>query len=159
MKAIFLMIIILLAMPLHATMSMAQEKRDVPQFDQYLVKSVYKGEPATIDPADESMFHTRLADAAKQDVNFAGEYVLTVWGCGAGCFDGAAVNLRTGKVAFFPGAMHRKMFSDDEVLQYRINSRLFMMTGYLNEDGNYASYYYELTDNTFKRIKMVELPE
>jgi len=156
MKTGISMITIILTLSLYATTAMSEAQNALPEFDKYQVKSMYSGKVAVIDPAGESMFHTRLIEAARQDVNFAGEYVLTTWGCGSGCFDGAAVNIRTGKVAYFPGAMHRKMFSDDEVLQYRRNSRLFIMTGYLDEKDDYATYYYELTGNSFKLIKIVK---
>ena len=74
-------------------------KTNVPQFTDYPTKP-YTGKTATLDMTDESarMLRTRLRDALKENSNFAGEYVITMWGCGASCRSYAFVNKRTGKL-------------------------------------------------------------
>ena len=51
-----------------------------------------------------SMFRTRLNEAARSgDVNFAGRYILTTWGCGSGgCREGAIVDAKNGDVFWLP---------------------------------------------------------
>jgi hypothetical protein len=56
----------------------------------------------TGDQKDYAEFHTRLDEAAKGGVNFAGEVALAQWGCGTQCSAVTAINLRTGKIYDFP---------------------------------------------------------
>ena len=48
----------------------------------------------------DMLYRARLRAAATERPNFAGHYVLTTWGCGTECVMGAAINTRTGRVAF-----------------------------------------------------------
>ncbi|WP_252053408.1 hypothetical protein [Acinetobacter silvestris] len=75
-------------------------KNIVPQFSDYPVKSVYAGITAKLDISDSSarMFRTRLNEALQQKADFAGEYVTTMWGCGASCRMYSFVSKRTGKL-------------------------------------------------------------
>ena len=51
---------------------------------------------------EAKMYRTNLKNAlANSDVNFAGKYILTYWGCGTGCRQGAIIDAKTGNV-FFP---------------------------------------------------------
>lgn len=62
---------------------------------------VYKGKPAklSLDSELARTFRTRLTAALSQKPVYAGEYVLTGWGCGSsGCYNQVFVNKRTGKV-------------------------------------------------------------
>ncbi len=74
-----------------------------PTFERY---------PAIVEPAKAkaidfrnspgaSTFRTRLREALAGGVNFAGHFILTGWGCGTGCTNGAVIDARTGRV-FFP---------------------------------------------------------
>lgn len=79
------------------------QSNSVPRFDQYQI-AVSKSNPKPPDlrsHKDARLFRTNLRNAAKDGVNFAGNYALTYWGCGSSCGVGAIVDLKTGKV-FFP---------------------------------------------------------
>ncbi|MBN4073290.1 hypothetical protein JYT23_00475 [Mariprofundus ferrooxydans] len=131
-----------------------QQNHVAPPFALYASDAMYQGSVAEVVLADERshMFRTRLQNAMKQSVNFGGEYVLTSWGCGSGCVDGAVVSLKTGKVVFLPATIHAG-YMEAEPLQFRDNSRLLIMSGTLNEVGKAAKYFYEFSGNEFLLLK------
>ena len=47
---------------------------------------------------DARSFRTRLTQAIRGDVNFAGHYIVASWGCGTGCISGAMIDARNGYV-------------------------------------------------------------
>lgn len=47
---------------------------------------------------DARSFRTRLTQAIRGDVNFAGHYIVAGWGCGTGCVTGAIIDARNGYV-------------------------------------------------------------
>lgn len=128
----------------------------VPQFQSYHVSNFYIGKPAQVvlSTADERNFRTRLREASKQPANFAGEYVLTTWGCGTTCTQGAAVSLKTGRVVFLPGYICC-WHGDGERLDFRINSRLLVAAGLINEEGEHGFHFYEFTGREFKHLKTI----
>ncbi|MGN4933870.1 hypothetical protein ACTFBW_08030 [Aeromonas rivipollensis] len=72
-----------------------------PRKEDYPAPAVYKGKPAklSLDSELARTFRTRLTAALSQKPVYAGEYVLTGWGCGSsGCYNQVLVNKRTGKV-------------------------------------------------------------
>lgn len=72
------------------------------RFDKYPAK-VYTGKKAPLKLGDWTMFKTRLKDAhADGEIGFAGNYMVSLWGCGAGCLSGAMIDKRTGKVYGLP---------------------------------------------------------
>ncbi len=146
----------LLALPFAGA---AQESR-VPQFRDYPVNSTYMGKPANVilSTADEQAFRTRLRRAPKQPVNFAGEYVLATWGCGASCTHGAVVNLKTGRVVFLPGSICC-WYGDGEKLMFRINSRLLVAAGVINEESEHGAHFYEFTGREFKHLQTIPVAE
>jgi hypothetical protein len=145
-------LIFLLLLPV---MSMA-EQADVPKFRDYPAANVYKGKHANVvlATAEEKAFRTRLREASKQAVNFAGEYVLSTWGCGTDCQYGAAVSLKTGHVVFLPGTICCWEGEGDR-LEFRTNSRLLVAAGMINEKGKYGAHFYEFTGRGFKPLKTV----
>lgn len=143
-------LVLLLVFPL---LGVAAQRR-VPQFQDFSVNSAYVGKPAKVVlSADaEKTFRTRLREASKQPANFAGDYVLTSWGCGTSCIYGAAVSLRTGHVVFLPGSICC-WDGDGERLGFRINSRLFVASGVINEEGEHGTHFYEFTGREFKHLR------
>ena len=55
-------------------------------------------------------FRTNLREAAKEKPNFAGEMILTTWGCGSSCQAVALINARNGKVTMGPSASYDVTF-------------------------------------------------
>jgi hypothetical protein len=88
-------------------------------------------------------------------VNFAGKYVLTLWGCGTECLMGAALNVTTGKVVWIPFTLccAGDLSTNDpgfEPIEARKNSRLVVFTGLRNEDGPLASWFYTIEGDHWK---------
>ena len=107
-----------------------------PKFDDYKT-SVYSGRTKPIifrGNPDARMFRTRLRQARKAKVNFAGRYIFTTWGCGTSCVVGALIDARTGRV-YFPKEFGGIGFSfgdavvPDEPWEYQKDSRLFVLNG------------------------------
>ncbi len=64
----------------------ASAQARAPRFTQYAVSVVYKGPNAPVKLSkDDRAFRTRIRGAAKDKPNFAGEFILAQWGCGAEC--------------------------------------------------------------------------
>jgi hypothetical protein len=138
--------------------SIAHAKSAVPQFRDYPVKSVYMGKTAKLDISDPSanMFRTRLRDALKEKPDFAGEYVTTMWGCGANCRMYSFVNKRTGQLLAdgFGGEART-----EDVIATRANSRL-LVTQEEHMDQNYevdqvTTRFYVLEKSRFKLLKTI----
>lgn len=96
-------IYLLFLLGLSSQLSFANEadSQTLPQKEDYPAPPVYKGKPAKLSLESElaRTFRTRLTAALSQKPVYAGEYVLTGWGCGSsGCYDQVLVNKRTGKV-------------------------------------------------------------
>lgn len=140
---------------------LAQAKSSVPQFTDYPVKSVYTGKTAQLDMTDPDarMFRTRLREALKEKPDFAGEYVITMWGCGASCRVYSFVNKRTGKLLAdgFGGEG-----SQEDVIASKATSRLLVtQEENMNEDWEVESVttrFYVFENNKFKLLKTVKGP-
>lgn len=141
-------------------MSWAAHANEPPKFKDYLAPSLFSGPAATvqIETEAEKTYRTRLRAAGQVPANFAGDQVLTTWGCGMGCTFGAAVSLRTGKVSFLPGTVCCWK-GDGARLEFRANSRLLVMAGLINEEGTYGAHFYEFTGQGFRRVKTIAVSE
>ena len=141
-------------------MTVAYAKTNVPQFKDYPVKP-YTGKTAQLDMTDESarMFRTRLRDALKEKPNFAGEYVITMWGCGASCRSYAFINKRTGKL--LEGGFGGEG-SQEDVIDSRANSRLLVTQEEHNNENweveSITTRFYLFEHNKFKLLKTVKEP-
>jgi hypothetical protein len=135
-----------------------------PRFADYAVK-VESVKAKTIDfsksPAAARTFRTRLSDALKDNVNFAGSYVLAAWGCGTGCRDGAVIDGKTGRVVFPKelGAVSDWFGPPDEgfdIFTFRKDSRLLIVRGFPGYAGAKAgTYYFEWTGSRFRLLKFI----
>jgi hypothetical protein len=111
-------------------------------------------------------FRTRLREAIKGEVNFAGRYILTGWGCGTGCSQMAIIDAKTGRV-FMPDALagvsawYYDVDDDYEVYTYKKDSRLLVVRGIPgpmtdgDSDQEPGTYYYEWRANRLRLIKSV----
>jgi len=128
-------------------------------FEKYAVAEIYSGKVAKPVLSDEKamMFRTRLCSTSKQNVNFAGEYVLSTWGCGAGCVNGAVVSHKTGQVNFMPTVSFPAsipfLYGIKNNLRFSPHSRLLIMIGALHESDEPKVHYYEYTKNHFVHLK------
>ena len=138
-----LMLVAFLCLP-----SIAQTAlKSFPTFTDYPVKEIYTGKVASAKTAmgtgqrhpkgghRPSMFKTRLADASTNgQVNFAGHYVLTTWGCGSGgCVEGAVIDALTGEIAWLPleACCNRR---GDDGYHFRADSNLLVLISAVGED-------------------------
>jgi hypothetical protein len=134
----------------------ASKKNDIPRFNQYPASGAYKGKAATVILAteDERMFRTRLREASTWPANFAGDYVLTSWGCGMSCIMAGVVSRKTGRVYFVPGNICC-WAEEQSPIEFYPNSRLIVLSGFINEQGARGVHYYEFTGKTFKHLKTI----
>lgn len=114
-----------------------------------------------------STFRTRLREAiATGEVNFAGRYIITGWGCGTGCSQMAIIDAKTGRVHLPDelagvSAWFGALDDDYEVYSYKKDSRLLIVRGTPGpmNDGDSAqeagTYYYEWRANRLRLIKFV----
>jgi len=137
--------------------SNSSEQTNVPQFKDYPSKEAYTGKPAKLLLNNDTakLFRTRLREALTQEPEFAGEYVMAVWGCGTECRSYTFVNKRTGQVIeqSFGGE------NGDEPEKFKLNSNLLVAHGTeydndYNEIGYHASFYV-LENDKFRLIKKV----
>ncbi|MBK1779708.1 DUF2569 family protein [Advenella sp. WQ 585] len=131
-----------------------------PKFTSYPAQKTYYGKNVAVKLVSEfdHSFRTRLRATQNYQANFAGDYVLTAWGCGAMCLMGAAVNTQTGDVVSLPGSICCWQ-GDGENVIFKPNSRLLVLAGYINEEGEYGAHFYELKDKKFVHIKTNIVPK
>ncbi len=90
---------LILALVLTAASATAQTAR-LPQFSDYPAGPLYRGRVAPLVEASSPrarLYRTATRRAMAEGVNFAGHYVLAMWGCGTECGDGHVVDARTGR--------------------------------------------------------------
>jgi hypothetical protein len=128
------------------------EAQSVPQYKDYPAKP-FKGARAAVDvsPPDAWNYRSVLRKGAKEPINFAGRYVFTSWGVGRGCETGAAIDVSTGRVTFFP---YNACFwrEKDPPFIVETGSRLFISTGNLGEDGPRGAHFFEFTGREFRYL-------
>ncbi|PJK10126.1 hypothetical protein CO608_05395 [Lysobacteraceae bacterium NML08-0793] len=142
---------------------------DIPKFKDYPAPPVYTGAPGELDISSEFArdYRTRFRNAMKEgEVVFAGEYVLTGWGCGTGgCYIQALVNKRTGHVIETTFNAY-SMFSNDkevrlgeEIESLRADSTL-LVTRQVSDDPPHPHFanFYVLENGQLKRIKQLPAP-
>jgi len=93
----------LIAIALSAVSAIAvADNEKLPQYKDYAVTDIYKQPNAPVNFADNKKaqpFHKILQQASKFKPNFAGQYILTSWGCGMFCLQMGIIDAKTGKVA------------------------------------------------------------
>lgn len=130
---------------------------DVPQFDAYPAE-IYQGKNAKlkIDNPTARMFRTRFRNALRDgQPDFAGEYTLVSWGCGAMCVMHSFVNLRTGRVLEhgFGGELGESLDG------YQADSRLLIASAHEDHGDpdkiKFVVKYYELKNHQLRLIDKV----
>ena len=133
-----------------------------PRFQDYPVAERYAGRPVApkLQPGTAAWnFRTRIREAAQDKPNFAGHYILATWGCGAECLSYAILDARTGAVycngvtvCCYFGKMGGNLPEDFQPIAFRLDSRLVVFTGLLNEEGANDPHYF-----TFERGRLLPL--
>jgi hypothetical protein len=130
-----------------------------PSFEQYPAQGSWDGKEhrPILNNSSLRMFRTRISSAAADKPNFAGHYVLLAVGCGSSCIHMYIVDKNTGFV-FEPKVGTIVLdngcgYDSDEQLTARLNSRLLVVCGELNEDESTAgSYYFEWTGKQLRLL-------
>jgi hypothetical protein len=117
--------------------------------------------------AEAKFYRTNLKKAlANSDINFAGKYILTYWGCGSGCTQGAIIDVHTGNV-FFPLELQGVYaggltLGNHDMLEYKKDSNLLVIYGYAGGGfkpetaTNHGIYYYQWNGKAFKLLKFIK---
>ncbi len=117
--------------------------------------------------AEAKIFKTNLKKAlTNSDINFGGKYILTSWGCGSGCTQGAIIEVHTGNV-FFPVELQGVYaggltLGNHNMLEYKKNSNLLIIYGYAGGGfkpetaTHHGIYYYKWTGKAFKLLKFIK---
>lgn len=138
----------------------ATAQNKTPKFKDYPVTEIYTGQVASLVlTKNDTMFRTRLKEATKEKPNFAGNYILTFWGCGSECVMGAAIDAKTGKVYWLPDSICCwGMDVDDKFnpIEYRLDSKLIVLSGERNEKkGDNGAHFYKFENGIFVHIKSI----
>ncbi|EPA7683105.1 MULTISPECIES: peptidoglycan-binding protein [Pseudomonas] len=139
--------------------SKKSSESEPPKFSDYLSEP-YDGPRASVNLVSDfdKNFRTRIRGTQSQPVNFAGEYVLSTWGCGTSCSMGVAVSSRTGRVVALPGTACCWKGEGERVI-FKKNSRLLVLAGLINEGGKYGAHFYELKNDQFVHVKTIVVKE
>lgn len=153
------------------TIRAADLPKNPPRFEQYPALAAFSGKlavPQVNAHPEARMFRTQIRRGAKEGPNFAGHYTVVFWGCGAGCVALAIVDANTGKV-FFPdnlGVVDNINIADEELesadgslVQFKLDSRLIVVIGGINETSELRGVSYFLWErNKLRRILFVAKP-
>ena len=138
--------------------------QSLPRFESYPVSERFSATPAPaiITHARARLFRTMITTQAKGKPNFAGHYHLATWGCGSDCQGLALIDARTGKVYFNPRALDVAgvPFQDEDRLQFRPDSRLLIISGWVDGVGGYqeeAKFYYVWENNHFRLVRKTKI--
>lgn len=142
-------------------------RQDIPKFSDYPVTNIFSGKnaPVILSSNEDRMYRTTLREAAKEKPDFAGHYKFAIAGCGTECAIAAVINLRTGKVYWFPETISCGFSPkvDDLVgesqIKYRLDSKLLMTCGLRADYRDFAYVdYYVFQDNRFRLVYSIQMP-
>ena len=172
--------LVVIALVLSTRLVRAQNR--MPRFEDYPVTEMFTGTqavPILVGP-EQRMFRTRIRNAVlkgegvvadseskrpltKPGTNFAGRYVVVIWGCGSQCVMMAIVDAASGKVYDPPLAdkgtlyPHLDNLSNMEI-GYRRGSSLMILRNACRDFKDRRScgtYYFNWNDNRFDLVKFV----
>ena len=130
------------------------------KFTDFPATGSFHGKPAPpiLTTKSQKMFRSAIREAAAKGLNFAGHYTIAEWGCGSGCMSIVIIDAVTGKVFAAPFRILSMPLPETEGgheyqgAVYQLNSRLLIADG-CPEETNCGTYYYEWSDNKFKRLR------
>jgi hypothetical protein len=136
-----------------------------PKFEDFSVKTIYRGSPAApkLATEDQRMFGTKIRGGAKAEVEFAGHYTVPAWGCGSGCNDYVIADSITGTiydglyVVDLPSAwLEEHGHKEEKRMEYHPDSRLLKINGCPGEH-DCGFYDYEMVDGKGLRLLRKDL--
>jgi hypothetical protein len=145
------------SLPLLLLVGGAAAQTKSPRFEEYAVREKFRGKsaPVKLTTRGARMFRTMLRENAARGVNFAGHYIAATWGCGSACWSFAIIDARTGHVYFNESLMNVGNFgySQEDLIQFRRDSRLIIVVGAPNDELPEGRYYYVWTNNRLKSLR------
>ncbi len=115
------------------------------RFERYPVSvaEISAGKKPILSTAFAKRYKTVITADAGKPVNFAGHYRVVTWGCGTDCRGFAIINKLTGATYALPGVDYVAgvMGNDEERLEFKKDSRLFVITGIKNDEVEGKFYY------------------
>jgi len=151
------------------------QPQSLPRFEDFKVPTPLpeRKDPAVIErpwpllpggPVEtDDQFDGRIRKSARSGPNFAGHYAVVLWSCGSICFNVAIVDVQSGHIYDTPFVGVSGCLEDlDNPLSYRIDSRLFVVSGSLEipdehsqtfHDGPCGVHYYEWNGRSLHLLK------
>jgi hypothetical protein len=135
-----------------------------PKFRDYKVdEPIYTGEHAPVRLKGELGKHypTRLKRGAQSPVNFAGHYILSLWGCGGQCLMGGIIDAKTGEVCEldFTICCWSNVKQDSDGVYFRTDSSLIVFVGSRGEDDDPQTHYYNFQNGKLVHLMSVKPPK
>ena len=144
---------ILLALLLFSTSADGDTAPKAPSFDQFRVQDVFRGKgrkpELDIDEPANSPKNQAISGKLESPPDFAGQYWVAEFACGAECTGIAVIDMPTGRRMFESSVTHAYRNSRRNLpagAQYRPKSRLLVLSG-CPEGRACGSYFYEMTES------------
>lgn len=144
----------------------AQKRNDTPRLSDYPVTNIFSGKnaPVKLVSSTDRRYRTVLREAAKEEPDFAGHHRIALAGCGTNCMIAAAINLRTGRVYWFPETIFHGLSDEvdaligDGVAKYSVDSKLLVFSSLKDRDSGEYVYlqYYLFEGNRFTLLRSVK---
>ncbi len=134
----------------------AARPKAFPRFEDFAVTGKFTGQPAPpkLTQPRARRYRSEIRDRVSNGPNFAGHYTLAYWSCSPGCVAFAVVDARTGRLYLHPTLKRINVAGDqdEDVLQFRLDSRLLIVAGARNGKGS-GRYFYEWTGRWLRLIR------
>ena len=140
------------------------EHSELPKISKYKINYRYKEPNAKlVEKGFGKMYRTRLKQAlASKKPNFAGRYIVTIWGCDEGkngCITGGIVDAKTGIATPFPLKLYNNSKEEQEIL-YKLSNSLITFEGNIKlKDGKKyknRALIYNVSRGKFKLLSSVK---
>jgi hypothetical protein len=124
-------------------------------YDKYKV-AIYDGPIAKDIIPKNHHFRTRLREALKQGVNFAGHYAVVGFGCGNRCISAFIIDVKTGQVLYsdwFDQVSPLVQYEDfPQPFNFAPDSTLFVIRGSIDKKGE-GNFFLDFKNGKFELIK------
>jgi len=129
------------------------------RWEEYPAGRIFGGPGRLVLRPGDRAYRTRLREAARRAPDFAGHYVMALWGCGMECLMGAAIDRRSGRVIWLPGTLccwysgAQEAANGIEPVRYRLDSRLLVLNGMRDErEGDLGTHLYRIEGGRFVHL-------
>ena len=139
---------------------------DAPRFDSYPAQMQRTPRARLRLGKADLGYRTRLRRLAREPVNFAGRYILGLWGCGTSCLILRIIDTATGRVLPAPGlgSVEFSAVADSALdagpvegpVKFRTDSRLLVLLGAPEEDSSrFGIHYYAVEGERLRLLRHV----